>query len=422
MTAKVCTYSELQDRYHLALARARRSKQLVLLLLIRLRAETAVDPDALGDGLSALAIRRIGTCLRSSDTVCLHDKHELAVLLEDVRDPSFVPSVIEKLHATFTHPIHAAGNRIALLPSYGASLYPNDGHDTEALWKCAEQALQSACNPKSGDLRLAPGVAVHSAMKEIELDRELHQAYQNREFRLVYQPVFTIDRERVSAVEAFIRWDHPQRGPQLPKSFLNRLEETGLIVSVGERVLQETCQFARDLLDEGHEGIRVCVNISARQLTDPGFLLCALDALYDAGLDPSLLQLEFSEETLASIPDVARQLLPDIRKARIRVAVDHFGSGSSSLAELIRLPVSLVKIDRRLVTTITDDPVASAITSGIFVLAQGTGMDVAAVGVEAATQISVLNNMGCKEIQGNFLADVLTGSELEPWLPDQDTT
>jgi EAL domain-containing protein (putative c-di-GMP-specific phosphodiesterase class I) len=258
-------------------------------------------------------------------------------------------------------------------------------------------------------------------MKEIELDRELHEAYQNREFRLVYQPVFTIDRERVSAVEAFIRWDHPQRGPQLPKSFLNRLEETGLIVSVGERVLQETCQFARDLLDEGHEGIRVCVNISARQLTDPGFLLCALDALYDAGLDPSLLQLEFSEETLASIPDVARQLLPDIRKARIRVAVDHFGSGSSSLAELIRLPVSLVKIDRRLVTTITDDPVASAITSGIFALAQGTGMDVAAVGVEAATQISVLNNMGCKEIQGNFLADVLTGSELEPWLPDQDT-
>ncbi len=418
MTAKICTYSEFHDRFHLALNRAQRSRKHVLLLQVRLRAEASDESPGLDERLSALAIRRIGTCLRSSDTVCQHGKRELAILMEDVRDSAFVPSVIEKLHTTFSHPTRTGDEDVLLLPSYGASLYPIDGHDTDKLWQRAAEALQLACESEPGAFRFSADVANHGAMQRFELGKDLHEAYQNQEFRIVYQPVFTVDGKRVSAIEAFIRWDHPERGALLPEAFLHLLEDTGLIIPVGERVLHESCQFARTLLDDGHEGIRVCVNISARQLTDPGFLLGALNALYDAQLDPSLLQLEFSEQALASIPDAAQRLLPDIRKAGIRVAVDHFGSGESSLAELIRLPISLIKIDRLLVQKIVGDPVSNAIASGIFALAQGTGMDVAAVGVEAATQIGVLDEMGCKEIQGHYLADAFTGTELEPWLPN----
>jgi EAL domain-containing protein (putative c-di-GMP-specific phosphodiesterase class I)/GGDEF domain-containing protein len=416
MTAKVCTFSELQDRFHLALNRARRNKKLVLLLLVRLR--TAGNDEYLKSRLPTLAIRRVGTCLRSSDSVCLYSNCELAVLMEDVREHAQVPSVIEKLHSTFTHPISSGSAQISLLPSYGASVYPVDGHETGELWQRAQEALGSACCSEPGSFRLSPGMAAHGLMDRFELDRDVHQAYQQQAFRLVYQPVFTADEKRVCAIEAFIRWDHPRRGALLPESFLHLLEESGLIVPVGERILRETCLFARTLLDRGHKGIRVCVNISGRQLSDPAFLLGALDALYDAQLDPSLLQLEFSENTLTGVTDATLRLLQDIRKARIQIAVDHFGSGNSSLAELVQLPISLVKIDRLLVAKVSDDPVSNAIISGIFALAQDTGLEVAAVGIEAAGQIDVLSDMGCKEVQGNYLADAFSDGDLGPWLPN----
>ncbi len=213
-----------------------------------------------------------------------------------------------------------------------------------------------------------------------------------------------MEDRKIVGFEALLRWQHEKYGALHPSEFLGLLEDSGLIVPVGERVLHDACQFVREMQDSGHTGVRVCVNISGRQLEDGGFILATLDAIYDANIAPSSLQLELSEQVLKDHACTLSRLFPEIRHTGVSVAIDHFGVTELPLEDLLRLPVSLLKVDRSLVTGVTDDAIAQGIVSGAMAFARSAGIDVAAVGVEMNAQLDVLGSMGVKEAQGKLFA------------------
>jgi len=401
--SKYCDYRVLIDRCEHGLQRAARSGRGVMLLMIQFR-KTSNRPGENDVEATDLACQRVCSCLRSSDSVCRLEDGRVAILMEDVTEPAQAVLVIEKLHAAITPSLCIADTRVELGLCVGVAFHPLDRGNAQQLWRSVRLRVRQAFEDSRGTVGFPHVVAGHAAMEYYKVIRELHKAYRNDEFAMVYQPVFDMDGHTLVGLEALLRWRHGQRGELHPSAFLGLLEDSGLIVPVGESVLHDACQFVRQMQEAGHVGVRVCVNVSGRQVEDSGFILAILDAVYDAGITPDSLQLELSGQVLAGYADTLLRLLPEIRRAGVRVAVDHFGVTELSLADLVRLPVSLIKVDRSLVGGIVDDAVAQAVVSGATAFARGAGIDVAAVGVETDIQLGVLGSMGCKEVQGRWLS------------------
>ena len=400
---KYCDYRVLMDRCEHGLRRAARSGRDVMLLKIRFRkiGNRLGENDA---GVMDLACQRVCSCLRSCDSASRLDDDTVAILMEDVAEPGLAALVIEKLHTAIAPSLRIGDRQVELGLCVGVAFHPLDRGGALQLWRLASLRVGQAFE-NCTDAEASPQVvAGHTAMEHYIMIRELHKAYRNDEFSVVYQPVFDMNGRTLVGVEALLRWRHKQRGELHPSAFLGLLEDSGLIVPVGEKVLRDACQFISEMQKAGHDGIRVCVNVSGRQVEDSGFILAVLDAIYDAGIAPASLQIELSETVLAEHSNALLRLLPEIRNAGVSIAVDHFGVTELSLADLVRLPVSLIKMDRSLVGGIVDDAVAQAIASGATAFARGAGIDVAAVGVEADAQLGVLGSMGCKEAQGSWLS------------------
>ena len=388
-----------------------------MLLMIQFRDIGKIIGKSDADAMD-LAYQRVCICLRSSDSACRLDDGRVAVLLEDVAEPWLAALVIEKLHAAIAPSLNIGGIRVELGLCVGVAFHPLDRGDAVQLWRLASQRVGQAFENCMDSMVSPSVVAGHTAMEYYKVIRELHQAYRNGEFSIVYQPVFDMDGCTLVGMEALLRWRHEKRGELYPSAFLGLLEDSGLIVPVGEMVLRDACQFVREMQKAGHSKVRVCVNVSGRQVEDSGFILAVLDAIYDAGIAPASLQLEFSERLLSEHADALLRLLPEIRNSGVRIAIDHFGVTELSLADLVRLPVSLLKMDKSLVGGVTDDAVAQAILSGTTAFARGAGIDVAAVGIDAQTQLGVLDSMGCKEVQGSWLALPKTAAGVLEFLTD----
>jgi len=357
----------------------------------------------------------MSSCLRVSDSLCDLGGSRFALLLDDIREPSAVPMVIEKLNATLmgpSRPIH----RVRWVTNVGASLLPVAGTPVSEVWRDTEMALEKAIASGSGGYEISPMVTGKAAMERFELSKDLYKAYRNKQFDICYQPIVDLATNRPSGVEGLLRWQHPQRGCLSPDVFLPLLEESGLIVPVGEELLKLSCHMARELVTAGHADFRICLNISARQLLDGGFLLSVLDALYEANLDAPFLQLEFSEPLLTQHRDLLHRLLPELNSAGVRLAVDHFGTGNAPLAELVRLPINLIKLDHTLVGELLADPGTQAVASAVVALANSTDITIAAVGVEQQQQATALGRLGCHEAQGHYYYKTLTADEISATL------
>jgi len=412
--SRLCSYAQFVDRLGHALRRARRNREYVLLILLQFgqaqgeRSSGGVDAVDPGE----LLVCRMSSCIRANDSVCELGQGRFAMLLEDVREPSAAPMVIEKLNATLLGHPWAERRHGHVQPHLGVSLFPAADLPPGQIWLHAEAALEQATALGPGCYSISPAVTGQTAMERFELSTDLYKGYRNDEFDVVYQPVVGIAGKRVRALEVLLRWQHPARGCLSPRVFLPLLEESGLIVPVGERLLNRACRLAGRLMDEGAAAFRVCVNISARQLVDRGFLLMVLDALYDTGLAPQALQLEFPETALTNESQLLGRLLPELKSTGVRLAVDQFGTGKVPLAELLGLPLNLIKLDPSLVNGLLDDAVSQAIVSGTVALAGSAGMAVAAVGVEQPLQAEVLEKLGCCEVQGRHYAYPVPAAEL----------
>lgn len=418
---RYCDGHSFSSRFQQSLYRADRNDRQVVLLLVRIETPRhAGDPAGATESarLASLTRYRIGSCLRRGDTLADFGDGLFAILLEEIRDASAVPMAIEKIHAALSHPFHIERSRVNVRYCTGASLFPIDGFLCSQLWSQAKTALERASQTGPGTFSFSPIMMGHAAMEGFAMSRDLYTAMQSGQLHTVYQPLFDISGARVLALEALLRWQHPADGVLVPARFIDILEETGLIIPVGEQVMRDACKLARTLKDGAHSPIRVTVNVSARQFSDNGFLLSVLDALYESGADPALLELELSEETLLQDPAAARRQLTELRNSGVSITIDRFGSGVSSLAELVRLPFSGIKIDPALVKGLPGDAGSAAVAAGIFALAQGVGVSLAAAGIENARQAEFLRERGCERLQGHYYARPMAADALMHWLPN----
>jgi EAL domain-containing protein (putative c-di-GMP-specific phosphodiesterase class I) len=404
----LCTPGQLLSRLRISRHRAERNNSYVLLVLIQPVQAGRQRP---------VQIKRLAACLRASDSLCELDTGQLALLMDDVTDTAFIPLIVERLIAIFAGVRTSNGAVRYSRPYVGATVFPIEGMSDEEILASSEAALAQALEMEPGAYSLSPMVTGRAAMERFELGKDLHKAHRKNEFEVVYQPIVNLIDQRIHAVEVFLRWFHPAHGSLAPELFLPLLEETGLIVPVGEQVLASTCRLLADMPDScGH--FRACINISSRQLEDSGFLLSVLDALYDADLDPTRLQLEFQEGIMVKQSRLLQRILPELHSLGVQLALDHFGTGDAPPMELARLPIDWLKLDRTMVENIVDDTVSQAIATGAMALASAAGMQVAAVGIERQLQSSMLERLGCCEAQGHYYSHTLSAAELRSMLTD----
>jgi len=357
---------------------------------------------AVGDALLIALGQRLGTAVRPQDIVARFGGDEFVVLCPDVVDEEVAIQIAHRMSDTMAEAFLVEGHELFLTGSVGVTI-GRSSDEPEDLLRDADNAMYRA--KEQG----RPGYAFFDAgmrdksRRRLELEQELHFALERDELRLVYQPVFDALTGEAVGAEALLRWDGP-RGPVAPAEFIPIAEETGLVIPIGDWVLRTACHQAAAWRREFGRGLPVSVNIAARQLTRPGLATQVLVALGEAGAEPDDLVLEITEHGVLEDFAAAFRHLQEIRALGVRVAVDDFGTGWSSLSYLQRLPVDELKIDRSFVATLGVEGPSMAIVGSLVSLAHGLGLTVVAEGVETDEQLTELRRLGCDFVQGYLLA------------------
>jgi diguanylate cyclase (GGDEF)-like protein len=366
-----------------------------------------------GDELFAVVAQRVERVLRTGDSVARLGGDELAILCNEVNDENDVLVVAERVRAVLAEPFALATGEVFLTASIGVAL--SDGeHDTpERVLRDASVAMFAAKKKGRGRIEVFSEPMRENSLARLQLESALRRALVRNEFHVHYQPLVRFETSEVIGLEALMRWQHPVRGMLTPDQFLSVAEETGLIVPIGAWVLREACAQAAAWAAEsfGHDPLAVSVNISSRQLTDDDLVSTVSAALLDSGLDPTLLVLEITESTLAGGDrEQAIEVLHRLTETGVRIGIDDFGTGHSSLAHLRSLPVHTLKIDQSFIEALGKDPEGAAIVTAVVQLGHALGLSVTAEGVETPSQLAQLRSLGCDLGQGYYFAHPQPGA------------
>jgi len=407
LPSRVMLLEQLTDA--LALAQSRATPRRVGLVLIDLDHFKIVN-DSLGipagDELFAVVAQRVERVLRAGDTVARLGGDELAIVCNDARGERDAVSVAERVRSVLTEPVMLDSGEVFMTGSIGVALSNGPDDTPERLLRDANIAVFSAKQQGRGQIEVFHESMREVAIERLELEGALRRALVHGEFRVHYQPVIRFDCSEVIGFEALVRWEHPERGLLVPDDFLAVAEETGLIVPIGAWVLREACDQAAHWAAESNYDIPlvVSVNVSARQLADDQLVATVRAALTDSGLEPDLLMLEITETTLMADRDHAIGVLREITDLGVRIGIDDFGTGQSSLAYLRALPVHSLKIDGTFVDGLGRDAEGAAIISAVVHLGHALGLSVTAEGVETTGQLEELRALGCDLGQGFYFA------------------
>jgi len=365
-----------------------------------------------GDRLLQEVGRRLRHHLRESDTVARLGGDEFVVLVEDSADPRELTTIAQNILAAIGRPYMLSGREFHVTGSIGISTYPADGQDPPALLKNADIAMYLAKDRGKNTFQFYAAQQNGYSFERLALESALRHALARREFVLHYQPRMDIVTGRMVAVEALLRWNHPDLGMVAPSQFIPLAEETGLIVPIGRWVLRSACAQAAQWRAEGLAGMRVAVNLSARQFVDDGLIMDIGDALAEAALTADGLELEITESMVMQSPERAVTTLSRLSDLGIAVSIDDFGTGYSSLGYLKRFPVDNVKIDRSFIKDLPHDADDAAITRAVIAMARSLRIRVVAEGVETREQLDFLRTHECDECQGFYLSRPLPAPEL----------
>jgi EAL domain-containing protein (putative c-di-GMP-specific phosphodiesterase class I) len=353
----------------------------------------------------------LGECVRSGDTVARLTADWFVVLLTDVAAPQTVTEVATRMIAGAAQPFEVDGRSHYLTLRAGVSLAPYDGHDPQGLLIAAEAAIYAAKVSGRSELRFYSKQLALDAASSLELQNELRDGLENRQFELAYQPLVDIESGRVVAVEALVRWNHPARGFISPLDFIPLADRSGLIVPLGEWVLRTACEQARTWADLGID-VRVCVNVSTVQFARPDFVDLVATVLADSNLPAERLELELTESVMVDGFGAMIETLTRLKALGLRLAIDDFGTGYSSLSYLKYFPVDTLKIDRAFIKDIVADGFDNAIATTIFTLSQRLSLECVVEGVETAEQLEALRAIGCRIVQGFYFSRPLTADKL----------
>lgn len=391
------------DRCAQALASAQRSQQLVGVMLIALDRFKKVSDTlghAAGDIVLSDAAARLQSCVGKADTVARFDGEEFALLLTQIGEASDLTDVAAALHDAFKEPFRLGEQEVYVTTSIGISLSPFNGEDSNTVLRNAGAALYRAKQQGGNNHQFYAADMNAQAVERLALENSLRRAIDNHEFITYYQPVVDLVSSEIVGMEALVRWQHPELGVLPPVKFIGLAEDTGLIVEIGDVVLQTACAQTRKWLDQGLGQLRIAVNISARHFQQPNFLARVVEILEESRLDPKSLELELTETSIMENAESATRLLTDIRNLGVKIAIDDFGTGYSSLSYLKRLPIDTVKLDQSFVNGATTDPDDAALVMAIVTLAHNLRLRVVAEGIETAEQLAFLRLLSCDEGQG----------------------
>jgi diguanylate cyclase (GGDEF)-like protein/PAS domain S-box-containing protein len=411
----------LSDRLEQALSRARRENSPVAVMFLDLDGFKAINDTAghhVGDRLLAEVATRLQHMVRERDTVARLGGDEFAVILEGTKSMSAVSGIARKLLYALAAPVNIDGADLYVTTSVGIARFPRDGEDVHTLLRKADSAMYRAKEAGKNTFRFYSQLEGDEDAQRLELEQQLRRAIEHREFVLYYQPQMSIDTGTVVGVEALMRWNHPQQGVIPPARFIPVLEESGLIVEIGDWALREACRQARTWRLAGLPPLRIAVNVSARQFGKRDLVGDVARILDETGTEANKLHIEITEGTIAAKFEHSVEVMRKLAALGVRIAVDDFGVGYSSLNYLKRLPIHSLKIDRSFIRDVTTDANDAAIARTIIALAHNLGLDVIAEGVETLEQMFFLSRQGCNEVQGYLVSQPLPPEEFAAWLKE----
>ena len=404
----------LEDRLEHALSLAKRESSTFALMFMDLDGFKAVN-DAyghhFGDRLLIEVAERVRGILRVQDTVARLGGDEFVLLLEQT-DPDGAASVADKLVSTVSEPYVVGPHELRVSASVGIAMYPGDGHTAKALMTNSDAAMYFAKRSGRNGYFFFEASMNANAHEQLQLMRDLHLALERKEFVLHYQTKYMAPAGPVAGVEALLRWQHPSRGLIMPDKFIGYAEKTGLIVSIGEWVLNEACRQMSEWHAQGHRDWRVAVNLSPVQFSHPNLINVVRNTLERNKLSASSLTLEVTETTAMRNADVSLAILERLAEMGVDISIDDFGTGYSSLLYLKRLPASELKIDKGFIQSLEQGNDDAAIVSSIIALGQTLSLRIVAEGVETEAQQKFLTDLGCDSLQGYLLSRPVPASEI----------
>lgn len=410
----------LADCFTLMREHARRQHKYIALMFLDLdnfkRVNDSLGHDA-GDSLLQQVAQRLKNNLRPNDTIARVGGDEFCVVIGDLAHPETSLVVLRKLRAAFEPAVLVGSHEVYVTFSTGIAMYPNDGDRVEELLRNADTAMYQAKEGGCAQYRFyAPDMNARGH-ELLQLEADLQRALEQHEFRLYYQPQVAIHTGRIVGVEALIRWQHPKRGLVSPADFIPLLENSGLIIPVGEWVLRHACQQHCSWREAGFGDVRISVNMSAVQFRDENLLDKVCQVIKEEGMPAEMLELEITENVVMLEPQKASEILQALNAMGVRTAIDDFGTGYSSLAYLKRFPLDVLKIDQTFVSELGEDSDDSAIVEASISLAQNLDLEIVAEGVETVAQLEFLRSHNCDLVQGYYLSQPLPSEELMALLP-----
>ncbi|MBI1921540.1 MAG: EAL domain-containing protein [Geobacter sp.] len=409
----------LLDRLSQALSLGKRFNKPIGVLLLDLDNFKIINDTmghAAGDRLLVNVAERLRGAMRRYDTVARLGGDEFAIILTEFGESKEVVPVTEKLLQLFSDPFETEGREIFITVSIGITLFPSDGDSAEVLLKNADAAVYNAKEQGKNSYRFFSAELNQKAFERLEMEGKLRHALERHEFELHYQPRVELATGRIVGAEALIRWNDPENGMIGPYKFIPLLEETGLIIPVGDWVMRTAGAQLKRWLEAGFPPLQISVNLSARQFHQLDLVGDVRRMLEETGLDPRYLGLEITESILMhDVEDVVAKLAA-LKDMGMSLSIDDFGTGYSSLSYLKRFPLDELKIDQSFVRDLTTDPDDAAIVTTIIAMAHSLKLKVVAEGVETLGQLAFLIEHQCEEMQGYYFSKPLPVGQFEELL------
>ncbi|MGE5506474.1 MAG: putative bifunctional diguanylate cyclase/phosphodiesterase [Actinomycetota bacterium] len=395
------------DRLGQSVHQASRYQQMVGLMFIDLDGFKLVN-DTLGHDLGDLLLqeagRRLSACIRAGDTVARLGGDEFTVLMPNLGNYQNAPRVAQRILDALRRPFDLAGKEAFVSASIGITIYPDDAPDASAMLKNADAAMYRAKEQGKAHYQFYTSDMNAAVEERLHIKTGLANALERDELMLTFQPKADLKTGRVTGVEALLRWTAPSLGQVSPAKFIPVMEETGLIRQVGEWVMAAACRQHRAWVEQGLGHLRVAVNLSTRQLRQPGFVDLVRRLVDEAGITPSGLEFEITEGMIMKDTENAVAILEQLSAMGISLAMDDFGTGYSSLSYLRRFPVHTIKIDRTFIADLATDQDAHEIVRTIITMGHSMHRRIVAEGVETLEQAHMLAKMHCDEVQGYLLS------------------
>lgn len=373
-----------------------------------------------GDELLRLVAKRLFSLVRKEDTLARLGGDEFVILVSGLIHDEDVINIAQKVLTSFSQPFQIFGHELIITTSIGISLYPGNGKTISALLKNADLAMYQAKEHGGNQFRFYNQKLNQQSSKRLEQESDLRHAIANNEFFLLYQPQFDIEKKTLLSVEALIRWQHPKKGVILPLDFIPVAEESGLIVPIGEWVIREVCRQIMEWRNRGFPYVRIAVNTATQQLRQANFAATVKDILHEYKVDPEYLEIEITENVIITNTEV-QQMIHKLKKVGVKIVLDDFGTGNSSLNYLSQIQIDRLKIDQSFVKNISKSRSDEVIIQAIIAMGRSLNFKVLAEGVETQKQINFLKQQNCDEVQGFFLSKPVSSKSIEKILKKQQT-